>query len=249
MNKVLLSAAAAAAMLALPTAAHADGGYVDVYGGNDELTLGGPSIDSDMWGADGVIGLSNAQLGAHYGNFDESGEDVWTVDGHLFTRNDSWQLGAGVGYPDLGGDSEWSVAGEGLMFLDRVTLGANVSYSSADLDIVTDDVTSWGVDGEARFFLTDNFRVGVNAGWGNLDAGGGSDDDFTTLGADAEWQFTSAPISIFAGYNHSDAGDFEADAWGVGARWNFGGQSLIERDRHGPNLRTSRGGFSRLFGY
>jgi hypothetical protein len=242
----MLLGAAVVALMAAPGAANADGGYIDVYGGNDEITLGGPSVDSDLWGADGVLGFSSGQVGAHYANFDESGEDVWSVDGHLFTRNDSWQLGAGASYNDIGGDAEWAVAGEGLLFLDRTTIGGNVTYSSADLDAASDDVTFWGVDGELRFFATDNFRLGLNAGWGNFDAGGG-DDDFTTLGANAEWQLGSMPLSIFAAYNHSDADPFEADAWGIGARWNFGGQTLIERDRHGPNLRALNGGFARLF--
>lgn len=245
MKKMLLGAAAAVAMIALPTAAHADGGYIDVVGGNDDLTLTGlGSADSDFWGVDGVFSGSNVQLGGHYSTFDETDNNVWTVDGHLFTRNDKWQLGAGIGYTDADSTSEWAVAGEGLLFLDRTTLGATLTYSNAD----DTDTTFWGVDGEARFFLTDNFRVGVNAGWGSID-GGGDSADVTTLGVGAEWQFDNTPFSVFAGYNHTDADIITSDAWGVGARWNFGSSSLIDRDRHGANLRTPVGGFSRLFGF
>lgn len=245
MKKMLLGAAAAVAMIALPTAAHADGGYIDVVGGNDDITLTGlGSADSNFWGVDGVFSGSNVQLGAHYSTFDESSNDVWSVDGHLFTRNDKWQLGAGVGYSDADSTSEWAVAGEGLLFLDRTTLGADIVYSNAD----DTDTTAWSIDGEARFFLTDNFRVGVNAGWGSIDAGSGGDADVTSLGANAEWQFDNTPFSVFVGYNHTDADVIESDAWGLGARWNFGSSSLIDRDRHGANLRSTTGIFSRLLG-
>jgi len=251
MRNLLLNAAALA-LLATPGVANAGGGYIDAYGGNDEITLAGPTADSSMWGADGVFGFSNGQVGAHYASFDEGNtDDMWEVDGHLFMRNESWQLGAGVAYDDFnGGDfTEWAVAAEGLWFLDRATLGASATYSTSDEFGAEADF--WGLDAEARYFATDNFSVGVTAGWGNFDIGI-ADDDMTTYGANAEWKFGDAPVSLFAGYSHSEVNifldPFETQAWALGARWNFGGQSLIERDRNGPNLRAPAGGVSRLFG-
>lgn len=257
MRSFLISAAALLAVAA-PGVASAQSGYVGAAYNNSEVDLGGPSNDIDGFGLEGVVAFdANAlgvQLGARYANYEGSGDDVdgYGFDGHVFTRNEKWQLGAGANYTTLdaaGSDAdEWAVAVEGLYFLDRTTLGAALSYGQTD-DL---DLDTTAIDFEARHFVTDNFRIDGTVGFGQVDAGGGSDGDLTTFGVGAEYQLSATPVSFFGGYTSSNldvgGGDLDADSFSVGARWNFGGKSLIERDRSGANLRSLRGGFSRLFG-
>jgi hypothetical protein len=251
MRKMLLGAAVVALMTAPGAANAAATGYVDAYGGNDEFSVSGiGDADSSLWGADGVVAFSNVQLGAHYADFDEGSDAVWAGDGHIFARQDNTQFGVGVSYGSFEDSTEWTGALEGLYFMDRVTLGANIVFSHAELEsggVDLGDTDYAGIDGEARFFATDNFRLGVVAGWGDFKAAGSN--DMTTLGANGEFQLSGMPLSIFAGYSHTDADAFESDAWMLGGRFNFGGQTLLERDRSGANLRTLSGGFGRLFGF
>jgi hypothetical protein len=260
MRSFLISAAAFLAVAA-PGVASAQTGYVGAAYNNSEIDLGGPSSDVDGFGVEGVVAFdANAlgvQLGARYANLEgDSGGDIdgFGLDGHAFKRNDQWQLGAGANYTNLDASGseadEWAVALEGLYFLNRTTLGASLSYGQTD-DLGA-DLDTTALDLEARHFVTDNLRIDGTVGFGQVDAGGGSDGDLTTFGVGAEYQLASAPVSIFGGYTKSNldagGGDLDTESFSVGARWNFGGQTLIERDRSGANLRSVRGGLSRLFG-
>ncbi|MEJ0060923.1 MAG: hypothetical protein WDM79_15685 [Terricaulis sp.] len=259
MRNLLLSAAAALMAVALPGVAAAQSGYVGAYYTNAEIDTGADN-DVDAYGLDGVVafdaGALGVQLGANYGTLDGDGDEVdaYGVDGHLFTRNAQWQLGGGVAVEKLDGDGseidEWTVAAEGLYFLDRATVGAALSYGESDLGGGGGDLETVALDGEFRYFVSDNFRIDANAGFGNAEADVGGDADFWGAGVGAEYQLSSVPVSLVANYDHVNVDDsgFEADAFTVGARWNFGGTTLLERDRSGANLSKPRGLFGRLFG-
>jgi hypothetical protein len=92
------------------------------------------------------------------------------------------------------------------------------------------------LDGEGRFFLTENLSVQGNLGYGDLDSDFGGT-DYWTGGIGAEWLIPGAAVSINGGWQHLDADGFEVDSLGVGVRWNFGGGSLLERNRSGASLR------------
>jgi hypothetical protein len=260
MRILLLSAAAALLACAAPGVASAQSGYVGASYANSDIDVGGPSQDVDTIGAHGVVafdaGALGVQLGANYGNLDADGADVdaYGVDGHLYSRGSQWQFGGGVAYEKLDGDGaeidEWTVAGEALYFMDRSTVGAALSYGESDAGGGGGDLETIALDGEFRYFATDNLRLEVNAGFGNAEADVGGDTDFWAAGVGAEYQFASVPVSIFGGYDHvnADDSDFEGDSISVGARWNFGGTTLMERDRSGANLKTPQGLFGRLFG-
>lgn len=260
MRNMMLSAALALTALAVPGVAAAQSGYVDVWYGNTEVDAFGTDGDVDAIGVDAVGsfdlgGSLGSQFGGHYARLDGDGDEVdaFAVDGHLFTRNDNWQVGGGVGFSQLeaGGDDvdEWAVAAEGLYFLPQTTLGATLTYGESDVG-VGDNLELVALDGEARFFVTDNFRVNVGAGWGTAEGGGGGDADLWNAGVGAEYQLTSMPLSIYGGYTHAEFDDFDfsSDALQVGVRWNFGTGSLIERDRSGANLSKPTGAFARIFG-
>lgn len=244
MKKYLLGAAALLA-IAAPGVAAAQSGYVDLGYQSSEAEVGGIEADGEgwtlggaaAWGGNGSLG---AQVDALYGDAEDT--STYSVGGHLFTRNDSYLFGGFANYGNTefdGGDDvdAWTVGLEGQYYLSRTTLDAALSYGEGD-DI---DAEFTGLDFGATHFVTDNFSFGGNLGFGNIEAGG-ADDDVMTYGLGAEYQLASAPISIFGGWQHSelDETDADADTLGIGVRYNFGGQSLLERNRSGASL--SRGG-------
>lgn len=243
MKKLLLGAAAALA-IAAPSVASAQSGYVDLgYGttdiGNNDIdtwTIGG----AYAWGGNGSLGV---QLDGVIGNSEYDGGpdvDTYNFGGHLFTRNDQYLFGgfASLGNTDFGGGFDYdyyTVGLEGAYYVDRNTFNAVLSYS--DSDDLNADATA--LDLGATHFLTDNFSFGGTVGFGEL-----ADNDFVSYGVGAEYQFASAPISLYGGYTKNDYDGFDADTLSVGVRWNFGG-SLIERNRSGASL-TRNAGFGRL---
>ena len=84
-------------------------------------------------------------------------------------------------------------------------------------------------------------QSGGDFGFGSIE-GGGPDTDVSTIGLGGEYQFASAPISVFGGYRHSeiDDVDIESDALTIGVRYNFGG-SLFDRNRSGASLSRGAG--------
>ncbi|HVY84224.1 MAG TPA: outer membrane beta-barrel protein [Caulobacterales bacterium] len=248
MRKFILAAAAAALLCGAPAVASAQTGYVGLSYTHDSIDPG--SFDVDVGAIDGVaafdLGGPGLQVGAGYANISPDGgddADDWHVDAHLFARNDQWQWGGAVAYENVdfgGGDNTdvWTGAAEMLFFQPDVTWGATLSYSDAS-DI---DASAWNLNGEARYFFNDNFRVDGNVGLGTADLGGADDSDNTwQAGIGAEYQFASMPISIYGGYEHYNidtSGDnVDNDALTIGARWNFGG-TLRDRDRSGANLHS-----------
>jgi hypothetical protein len=257
MRNLILSAAAALLVCALPGVAAAQSGYIDLSYGNNSVDLGGGDADYDVGAIGGAVSLDagslGVQLGARYANASADGGgdvDGLSGDAHLFTRGQQWQFGAGIGLTSYDGGAgadyeDATIAGEALYFMDRATIAGAVSYSTAD-DL---DVDTTAIDGEVRFFPSDNTRLSANVGFGNFDAGGGADDNFVSLGVGGEYQFDAYPVSLFAGYQRTsfDEADVESDSLNVGVRWNFGG-SLFDRDRSGANLSAPRGVASRLLG-
>lgn len=244
MKKYLLGAAALLAISA-PGVAAAQSGYVDLGYQSTEVEAGGLEADGDgwtiggatAWGGDGTFGV---QLDALYGDAEDT--STYSIGGHLFTRNSNYLFGgfASYGNTDVDGGDEvdaWTVGLEGQYYLSRTTFDAAVSYGKGD-DL---DAEFTGLDLGATHFLTDNFSFGGNLGFGNIESGG-ADADTMTYGLGAEYQFASAPISIFGGWQHIELDDADADAdtLGLGVRYNFGGTTLLERNRSGASL--SRGG-------
>ncbi|ANP46973.1 hypothetical protein [Candidatus Viadribacter manganicus] len=243
MKKYLLGAAAALA-IAAPGVASAQSGYADL--GYSTTDAGSNDIDTWQlggayaWGGNGSLGF---QLDGVIGNheYDTGGDaDTYNLGAHLFTRNDSYLLGGFVslGNTDFGGGFDYdyyTVGVEGAYYLERTTFNGALSYSDAsDLNA---DATA--LDLGVTHFVTDNFSFGGTVGFGEL-----ADNDFTTYGVGAEYQFSSTPISLYAGYTKNDYDGFETDTLSAGVRWNFGG-SLLERDRSGASL-TRNAGFGRL---
>lgn len=250
MKKFLLGAAAALA-IAVPGVAAAQSGYVDLGYSSSEGDVAGIDVEGDGWTLGGATAWGgNGGLGGQFDATLGESEDTstWNIGGHLFTRSDSYLFGAFLNYgsvePDgAGGDyNSWTGGIEGQWYADRTTFDWAVSYSDAE-DL---DATFTGADVGLTHFVTDNFSFGGGLGFGNVEVAG-FDADTLNYGIGAEWQFASAPISIYGGWNHFDIDDFdtEADTLSVGVRYNWGG-SLLERNRNGASL--ARGGGIGRFG-
>jgi hypothetical protein len=243
MKKYLLGAAALLAISA-PGVAAAQTGHVDLSYQNTEADIGGLDGEgegwnlggSTAWGCDGTVGV---QLDGSLSNADDV--SAWGVGGHLFSRNTNHLIGgfATYGNTDIDGGDDvdaWAVGLEGQYYFARTTLDGALTYSEAD-DL---DAELTAVDAGLTHFFTDNFSLGGNLGFGNIEGLGG-DADVSTFGVTSEYQFASAPISIFGGWQHTEIDDFDADAdtLSIGVRYNWGG-TLLDRNRSGASL--ARGG-------
>jgi hypothetical protein len=250
MKKFLLGAAAALA-IAAPGAAAAQSGYVDLGYASTEAEVGGLDVEGDGWQLGGAAawdgqGTVGVQLDAAVGE----AEDVsnYSIGGHLFSRSDSYLFGGFANYgnvdPDGGADFDlWTVGFETQWYMNRTTLDGALSYSEAE----DADATLTALDLGLTHFATDNLSFGGNVGVGELELLG-VDADALSYGLGAEWQFASAPVSVFGGWQHADIDDFnsDADTLSIGVRYNWGG-SLFERNRSGASL-TRGGGLGRYGG-
>ncbi|MFT3727953.1 MAG: outer membrane beta-barrel protein [Terricaulis sp.] len=231
MKKYLLGAAALLAMAA-PAVAHADPtGYVGLDYANTHIDGLG---SADGWGAEGAVafdGGSGVAFELDANVLDNDSDTAWGAAGHLFVRNDQYLFGGFVGATTADSDTVWNVGLEAnSYFSPNWTLAGALQYGSDD------DTNAWGVNAALRYFATDNFRIQGTAAWADLDTPGGGD-NLWSLGAGAEYQFATTPISLGLDYTHSetDDSDLSADSVKVSLRWNFGGGSLLERDRHGAS--------------
>lgn len=226
MKKTAFLGAAALALMTATTA-HAEGGYVGgVYGNVDVDTLG----DADFWGIEGAFAGSNFEIDGALLDGDSS-DTAFSLAGHLFNRDDSHLFGGFVGIADASDSTTWTAGLEGNKYFDTWTLAGAVGYASND-DVDTD---GYGINAEARFFPTENFRIDAGLGWATVDAGG-IDDDVISYGLGGEFQLSAAPVSFGLNWGHSEADNtsVEADTLTAAVRFNFGG-TLRDRDRTGAS--------------
>jgi hypothetical protein len=197
--------------------------------------------DNDAIGVSGglTIPSSGSLIVMLDGAFDDSGDfdaNVYGATGHLVTRNSDHAWGGFVGLSrtdtDFNDLDAWRIGGEYAKFLSSSTLVGTLSYTSAD-DIDTD---AWGLSGEYRYFANDNLRFDVGAGFSKID--GFADDDAITLAGGVEYRFANSPISLGGnvGWTDSDGGD--STVYGLTLRFDFGNESLKDRDRNGNTFGT-----------
>ncbi|MDX2277610.1 MAG: hypothetical protein NW206_19340 [Hyphomonadaceae bacterium] len=228
MRKLFLGAAAAIA-LAAPGVAAANG-----YVGLDYNNVDADGIGSeDSFGVSGSVVLTpNFALDAAVAENDD--DTAWGATGHLFTNNSSYLFGGFLGFTGNDDTTSWGGGVEGQYYMNNVTWAGAVSYGTND----DSDVDAWGINGEGRYFVSENFRLEAGLGWFSVDGGGGADDDAISLGVGGEYQFSAAPISVGLGYTNTqfDEADLDIDTFQATVRYNFGGGSLMDRDRSGGGL-------------
>lgn len=249
MKRLVLGAAAAMALVA-PGAALADtSGYVG-FGyntldddndsdKNDYIELGGAIVTDLNNGWNLQFDSATANM-----NHDSHNDDMNAATVHMFKRTDGHAFGGFAGL--TGGEIDALVVGaEGALYLDRFTLSGSGAYLFDREDSNTSG-TRFGVAGD--WFVNDNFSVGVDVGAFDWDFGF-NEQDGTTYGVNAEYQFAGSAMSVFGGWHQSDydetfsSGSINVDTFSIGLRFNIGTSSLIERDRSGASM---RGGGSEL---
>jgi hypothetical protein len=233
MKKSLFFGAAVAA-LSIAGAAHAQSGHIDLSYQN--TSRDGSSVDIDSTALSGAVLFSDhVQVNAHYASVDTNNgtADDFSIDGFLFNRSDSGAYGAYLGYDYFdyySGADTWAVGGFLQHYSGNVTWTGQLGYANTD-----GDNTNINLDGEARWFASDNFSLQANLGYGNYDTS--SSGDYWSGGLGAEVAIGSSPFSLYGGWEHYEFDNGNgSDTLGAGIRWNFGGGTLLERDRSGASF-------------
>ncbi len=179
------------------------------------------------------------------------GERLDTIDfaGHFFYRLPSNGLVGVIGqhsselvseegyWSNLTG--QWYAGVEGLGYWNNFSLYGQIAATSA-----TDDGdTATGVTGavRARYFFSPQFLIEGKAAFEHISLNSDTV-DASELSAALEYQCATLPISVFARYSHFsqrfsyNSLTSSADRILVGAKWNFGGKSLWERETGGAAL-------------
>jgi hypothetical protein len=205
-------------------------------------TVGASYDDENDIGVEGGLAIPSGGslvvlLDADFARDDDVDANVYGVTGHLITRNSDHAWGGFVGLnradTDFNDLDTWKVGGEYAKFLSSSTLVGRLSYSSTD-DIDTD---VWGLSGEYRYFANDNLRFDVGAGWSQIDSGF-ADDDAITLAGGAEYRFANSPISLGGNVGWINNDNDDTTVYGVTLRFDFGNDSLKDRDRNGGTFGT-----------
>ncbi|HYD88772.1 MAG TPA: DUF481 domain-containing protein [Vitreimonas sp.] len=225
--------AAAILAVAVPGVAAAQTGYVGAAIGNAETD---PGDDADFYGVEGAVAFAGSgsivfEIDASVTDSDDL-DTGYGITGHVYGRSDQGLFGGFVGIGGTDDSETWTAGLEASKFYTNWTLAGALFYANND-DF---DADGYGVNVQGRFFVHDNFRLQGNLGWAQADFAGGDTDAFI-YGVGAEYQFTAAPISIGASWNHAELDDFDAEADSlVGViRYNFGGTTLRDRDRNGAS--------------
>jgi hypothetical protein len=235
MRNWIIGAAAALAVVAAPSVAAANG-YVGVVYGNSDF---GGGDDVESWGAEGAVAFAGSgsivfEVDAAISTTDDSGagddETGYGLVGHLYARNSDHLFGGFVGIAGSEDSETWIAGLEANKYFEQWTLAGALFYGNND-DFETD---GFGVNAEGRVFLNDNFRLNGNIGWVSVE-GPVDEEDAMLYGVGGEFQFATFPVSIGAGWTTFDFDGGEVDTWTIGARWNFGGQTLMDRDRNGAS--------------
>jgi hypothetical protein len=238
--KTQLFAAAAVLALAVSAPAFAQNvGSVGAAVNYTDLDIGGINGEGTSVKVDGNVAIPTGNWtvtlngNVSVSDNDLSDETVASTSAHLTTKlNDTVRVGGFAALSRPSNDTLWAVGLEGSKYFSNVTLNGLVAYGqSNDLD-----ADLYAVRGEARYFVSDDFRLDAGAGYSKLDGNGEADIWDVNLGG--EYKFANTGWSTFGKYTHTeseDLADLNSDAVKVGFRYTFGG-SLKARDAAGADL-------------
>jgi hypothetical protein len=234
---------AAAAVLAMAVSAPAFAQNIGSVGAAVNYT----DLDTNFGGADGTSVKVDGNVAIPTGAWtvtlngnvsvndnDISDETVASTAAHLTTKvGDSWRVGGFAALSRPSNDTLWAVGAEASKYFSNVTLNGLVAYGQSN-DLNAD---LYAARGEARYFVSDDFRLDAGAGYAKLD-GGANDADVWDVNLGGEYKFANTGWSTFGKYTHTEAedlADLKSDAVKVGFRYTFGG-SLKARDAAGADL-------------
>jgi hypothetical protein len=237
--RLLLATAALAAFAATPVLAQTYSGYAGVAYVDSKVDVGPFDVESDGVQFEASLAAATAEgLGFQFdgslGIVERTADsDVETYSGtaHLFRRFGDFGVGGFLGAIETEGTTI-RAAGLGAVssVADQITVAGGFQVGDFDIDEVARS-DFWGVNGEVRFFVSDDFRLDAGAGLLRQD-----DADVRVFSVGGEYRIPNSAISLFADYSHVNSeADLDADVVRLGARFSFGG-SLRERDRTGPSF-------------
>lgn len=125
-----------------------------------------------------------------------------------------------------------------------MTLYGQVAYQNLSAGSLNENAGGFALAGQVRYFATPNLMLALKGGYSALNFDGsasGYDHNAWTFGAKAEYRLAASPISLFAeaDYRRGLFRSFRDETdqrFMVGAKWNFGSQTLFQRDRSGASL-------------
>lgn len=197
------------------------------------------------WGFQGDAVYGNQDTSAFY---PESTLAVTDLAAHVFDRRPGqWLFGGMFQYrnENLGNSSDsvavdqYYVAAEVQGYWRQLSLYGQLGWQESTQEGSTGSGVAARLRG--RFFFNPQWFVEASVQaeqWNNS----GQTANYLNLGLATEYQFAAAPVSVFVRYNHftqdsPDYGNFgRADRIMVGAKWNFGGKSLWDRETGGASL-------------
>lgn len=162
------------------------------------------------------------------------GQTTYDVTGHVNTKLAGALVGGFAGVDATADQTTWGLGLEGQTNLGRDnSLYAQGGYARTDGFGKAD---TWGVRGELRHFYADNVKVQASAGYSNNQLGH-LRYDVWNVGVQGEYQFAAKPWSMFAAFDHTDAGNtVKSDTFRIGGRYTFGGATLRARDALGADF-------------
>jgi len=235
---------AAAAVLALAVSAPAFAQNIGSVGAAVNYT----DLDTDFGGADGTSVKVDGNVAIPTGAWtvtlngnvsvndnDISDETVASTAVHLTTKvGETVRVGGFAALSRPSNDTLWAVGAEASKYFTNVTLNGLVAYGqSNDLD-----ADLYAARGEARYFVSDDFRLDAGAGYTKIDADAANEAEIWDVNLGGEYKFANSGWSTFGKYTHAEAddlADLKSDAVKVGFRYTFGG-SLKARDAAGADL-------------
>lgn len=150
---------------------------------------------------------------------------------------------------EFGEDFDRYYAGaEGQLFFGDATLYGQAGFQQwRDSAGDGSAANGWFANLEARYFLTPDFKIDAHVGGDQLRFGDDADDeeiDTWRAGVGAEYKLADAPFSIFAKYDFTHQQTQFSSSSGTndnrilfGVKFNFGVDTLEQRDRTGASLK------------
>ena len=239
--KLMTSFAALCAVSCIGFSASAQESWYGAFGGGigqQSVEFEDEGEDINTWNLEGVAVVPlgerfSVQVDASYTGVseDDFSGNVTSGSAHLIMRDDSYALGGYIGFGSAEDVSTLIAGGEAAWFLGPSTIALGAGYGQADVD--DDSIDVYGVNGEYRFFFTEDFRLDARLGYQGASESG-EDETFTSFGVGGEWRPTRYPVSIFANYDRLEGDNFDGSlsSYQFGLRILFGpGDTLMSRER------------------
>lgn len=238
MKKLVLGAAAAAALLA-PAVASAE---TNAVVGIDYTHFDFDGFDANAYGLNGAFNheFSNGWQIQMDGAADRLDADGCCISAnyaaaHYGVRTDQYSFAGFVGLQGVSILSGIDVGIEGQMHFGSASIGGSLGY----VDFGDFDVSATNANVDGVYYFTPNFSVNAGAAYTNLDGFGGST-DYWTWNLGGEYRFDNSPFSVSLGYRQSDFDGADVNAWTIGLTLDLGTGSLQDRRVHGPSWGGAR---------